>query len=193
MKNFKLLLVAFLAVITVSSCMKNEDNSGIDYEKEQQRIDSTLKAQAAPLAAYAAANFGPTAKKDSATGIWYEVLPSTVDSTFEYVSYGNSWVPVVANVKYKGQLMDGKVFDEKTTATQMAINNVIPAWLYIFYPKNSTPNSFSGILPDGLLKGNKVRFIAPSPYCYDNKSNENIPANSPLVFTIEVTDVKNQN
>ena len=192
MKNLKLFVIALLAVVSVSSCMKTDEYDGPTQEEENARIDSTLKKQAPILEEYATLKFGANAKKDSATGIWYEVLPSTVDSTYEYVATANSWVPVIANIKYKGELMDGKVFDEKTTPTQMAINNVIPAWLYIFYPQNKSKNSFSGILPHGLLKGNKIRFIAPSPYCYDNKTKGEIPADSPLVFNIEVTELKSQ-
>lgn len=188
MKNLKLFLVALLAVVSVSSCMKTETND-FDYEANQRRIDSTLKAQAPRIEAYAKEHFGPNV--DSAYGIWYEVLPSTVDSTFEYVSAGNGWVPVTANLKYKGQLMDGKVFEEKTTPTQMTINRLITSWMVMFYPKATT--GYSGILPHGLLKGNKVRFIAPSPLCYDNQAQENIPADSPLIFTIEVTDIRNAN
>ena len=194
MKNLKLLFIAFLAITTISSCSKDSDNGLGDYEENLKRIDSILKAQAPILKEYAEQNFGENAKIDSTTGIWYEVLESTVDSTYEYIKTGNSWVPVVATINYKGELMNGTEFDSRNNV-EMEINRVIPAWLQIFYPENNSPNALSGILPHGLLIGNKIRFIAPSPYCYDNKPDKNgkIPVNSPLIFNIEVLKLKSAN
>ena len=191
MKHLKLLLVAFIAVFAISSCSKDSNDDGLaDYEANKKRIEALLKEQAPILKEYAEENFGENAKMDSATGIWYEVVEQASDSTFEYTATGNSWVPVNATINYKGELLDGTEFDAQDDQA-MDINNVIAAWLQIFYPKNSNPNAFSGILPDGLLVGNKIRFVAPSPYCYDNKVSEKIPADSPLVFTVEVLKLKN--
>lgn len=196
MKNFKLLLLALLAVVTVSSCMKN-DYEQPDYEEDARRIDSTLKAQESILREYAAENF-ENPIEDTTFGIWYEVLENPTD-TFEYVSNGNTWKVVNADVKYTGQLLDGTVFDEQTeNPTQLVINGasnvssgVIYAWLVAFYPQSSNPNSFSGLLKNGLQPGHKIRFVAPSPYCYDNQTMEDIPADSPLDFTIEVSEIRN--
>lgn len=197
MKNFKLLLLALLAVVGISSCMKNEYEQP-DYEGEQRRIDSTLKAQESILREYAHTHF-ENPVEDTTWGIWYDMIEESTDTTFEYVSYQNSWIPVIANVKYTGRLVeDGEIFEEKVdTPTQFVINGttggVIYAWLVAFYPQSSSANSFSGLTPEGLKPGSKIRFVAPSPYCYDNQANEKIPANSPLDFTIEVTEVRNSN
>lgn len=193
MKNFKLLLLALLAVVGITSCMK-DDYEQPDYEAEERRIDSTLKAQDSVLRAYAHENF-ENPMEDTTFGIWYDILETSNDTTFEYVAYENSWVPVIADVKYTGQLLDGTVFDEQTNeAKQMMINGgaggVIYAWLVAFYPQSSNANSFSGLTEGGLKTGSKIRFVAPSPYCYDNQQSETIPADSPLDFTIEVTDIR---
>lgn len=197
MKTLKLLLVAFLAVVGISSCMKDNDYDQPDYEAENRRIDSTLKAQDTILRAYAHEHFDNPIE-DTTFGIWYEILEVSNDTTFEYVSRESSWVPVIADVKYTGQLLDGTVFDDQTDkATQLVINGasntssgVIYAWLLAFYPQSSNANSFSGLTEDGLKKGSKIRFVAPSPYCYDNQTMDDIPADSPLDFTIEVTDIR---
>lgn len=197
MKNLKLLLLAFLAVVGISSCMKDNDYEQPDFEAEERRIDSTLKAQDTILRNYALENFDNPIE-DTTFGIWYEILEVSNDTTFEYVAHENSWIPVIANVKYTGQLLDGTVFDEQTDKpTQFVINGasgassgVIYAWMLAFYPQSTNANSFSGLTKDGLKKGSKIRFVAPSPYCYDNQTNEDIPADSPLDFTIEVTDIK---
>jgi len=194
MKNFKLLLVAVLAILSVSSCMKNEYVDDNSFEENQARIDSILKKQKPILAAYALDSLGEGRMYSDTLGIWYEVLEEAdPEDDFEYVIRNSSYIPVVANVKYKGQLLTGEVFDQKTTSVEQEVNNVILGWLYAFYPKSSDPGQFSGLLPEGLKKGSKIRIVIPSPLGYDNQVKEKIPANSPLDFTIEVTSIRNSN
>ena len=83
MKNFKLLLLALLAVVGISSCMKNEYEQP-DYEGEQRRIDSTLKAQESILREYAHTHF-ENPVEDTTWGIWYDMIEESTDTTFEYV------------------------------------------------------------------------------------------------------------
>ena len=92
MKNLKLLFVALFAVVGVSSCM-NDDIEQPDYEAENRRIDSTLKAQESTLEAYAMANF-ENPQHDTTYGFWYDIIKESSDTTFEYVTsqYGNSWI-----------------------------------------------------------------------------------------------------
>jgi len=197
MKNFKLLLVAFLAVISVSSCMK-DDNNYDNGESEQARIDTILKKQAPILEAYAKSKF-TNPKLDTITGIWYEELVKSTDETYEYtITSTGYFVTPRAKVKYKGELMDGKVFDEPSNPGEFNIasnvqSGVIQAWTRAFYPKTVVFNGktyTTGLVDKGLRKGSKIRFISPSPWCYDNKVNGEIPADSPLIFTIEVLEIK---
>ncbi|MGM1428971.1 FKBP-type peptidyl-prolyl cis-trans isomerase [Sphingobacterium lactis] len=200
MKNIKLLVVALLAVFTVSSCMDNNEvgPTGPTYEQEMKRRDSTLNAQKDDLEAYAKANF-TNPQEDTTYGIWYEVI-NTPEKTYDYVKSGQGWVPVVAQLKYKGELMDKTVFDDEQTTTQFLIVNpssttggVIPAWLIAFYPQSDNKSSIQGLLKDGLQPGQKIRFITSSIWGYDNATGiDKIPANSPLVFTLDVSSVKSQ-
>lgn len=206
MKKILKTLVLTLAVGTFfASCNKDTDNSWYEEQellrkKEIARIDSTLKAQAPLLKTYAEENFtNPTL--DDSTGFWFEILTPATDQSYQYTltSSGN-WVTPIASVKYKGELMNGTVFDEPSQPISMNIvqssqsqNGLIPAWVIAFRPKKITFNGTefnTGLIEGGLKKGHKIRFIAPSPYCYDNISRDKIPANSPLVFTIEVLDIK---
>ncbi|MDM1047444.1 FKBP-type peptidyl-prolyl cis-trans isomerase [Sphingobacterium hotanense] len=200
MKNFKILLIALLAVVSVSSCMKNDDPTpGIDYEKERARIDSTLRAQKPILAEWAQDNFENPIYNDSLQ-MWYEVITPAIDESFEYVLSGYSFVPVKADVKYKGELLDGTVFDETSSTSEMTIGRGqwLQAFERAFWPQKVTiagVDYFPGLTPKGLQKGQKIRFVAPSPWCYDNKEQKDkdgkvkIPADSPLVFTIEVSNL----
>lgn len=198
MKNFKLLLAALVAVVSISSCMKDDNNyDGPSWEEEQARIDSVLDKQKSIVEAYAREHLSEEKiMKNDSLGIWYEVLPSTVDSTFEYVQSGNSFMTVSASVKYSEKGITGDYSKEVTTATRASIlQGYVPtAWLVAFYPDNINGKYYPGLLGKGLLKGSKIRVIAPSPYYYDNNEVKDadgnvLPANTPVDFTIEVIDI----
>lgn len=199
MKTFKTILIALLAVVSVSSCMKDDNTYDDSYEKEIARRDSIFKDQKDDLEAYAAEHFGENKKFDEKSGIWYEVLePATEPADFEYTIRGNGYLPVKATVKYKGYLMDGTVFDEKLTdPVSMDIystntSSIFACWIYAFYPKTTDANmQFSGLVEKGLRAGNKIRFISSSIWAQDNKGNEKLPANVPVVFEITVNKVEN--
>lgn len=203
-KLFKTVLFALAATVFFAACNKSDDFNYDDYyeqiAKEQQRIDSTLKAQAPILKEYALRNFQNPVFDDS-TGFWFEILSPATDNSYEYtITSSGSWVTPTASVKYKGQLLNGTVFDEPSQPVSMSIvessqytSGLISAWPIAFRPKTIKFNDktyYTGLIEGGLKKGHKIRFVAPSPYCYDKSSSEKIPANSPLDFTIEVIDIK---
>lgn len=83
---------------------------------------------------------------------------------------------------YKGYLLDGTVFDEHNrasnppTPTDFYLNQVIDGWT-------------EGI--PKLQKGGKGLFIIPSRLGYKDKAQSTIPANSVLVFEVELVDFTN--
>lgn len=205
-KLLTLTLATLFGAVLMTSCNKSDDFNYDEYykqlEKEKKRVDSTLNAQKPILREYALANFENPVLDDS-TGIWFEILePAIITETpYQYsLTQAGQWVTPVATVKYKGYLMNNTVFDENSQPTVMNIveasqyqSGLIPAWPIAFRPKTITfggKEFHTGLVKDGLQKGNKIRFIAPSPYCYDTKSSEKIPANSPLIFEIKVEDIK---
>jgi FKBP-type peptidyl-prolyl cis-trans isomerase len=84
----------------------------------------------------------------------------------------------VVVVNYKGTLVDGKEFDSSYKRSQPAefpVKGVIPGW------------------QEGLQlmkKGAKVTFFVPPELGYGDRPNQNIPANSVLIFEVELLDIK---
>ena len=80
---------------------------------------------------------------------------------------------VVAN--YKGYLTDGTVFDESKTGSPatFALKTVIPGWQ-------------EGLQLIGV-KG-KIKLLIPSALGYGSTAKTNIPANSVLIFDIELVE-----
>ncbi|MCL4639376.1 MULTISPECIES: FKBP-type peptidyl-prolyl cis-trans isomerase [Olivibacter] len=204
----KILFLLFGVLIAFSACNKT-DFDEIRREQERQdsirqaRIRKVLAEQEPILRAYVQDpdNGWTNPRRSDSTGIWYEVLePGQSDSyTYKLNSIGQIVAPTI-EVKYKGQLLNGTVFDQtsdslankKTFKTNLG-SNIIPAWVYAFIPSSFTYNGQNmptfGLTSSGLKKGSKIRFVTPSPWGYDDKANEKIPANSPLVFEIEVVDI----
>lgn len=80
-------------------------------------------------------------------------------------------------VKYKGYLANGSVFDESTNAgVKFNLANVIKGW------QEGIPL---------FKKGGKGQLFVPSALAYGSQSQNNIPAYSVLIFDIELRDVFN--
>ncbi|WP_051292966.1 FKBP-type peptidyl-prolyl cis-trans isomerase [Olivibacter sitiensis] len=164
----------FIGALFIASCMKDEQPT---YDPELQ------KQQEAPIiAAYVEESEQMQgAQYDEETGIWY-VLESTGSGNYPYEQYPN------VTVHYRGELLDGTVFDESEDDKPLDGNlyYLIDAWKIAFIPKAKIA---FGLFQNGLQKGAKIKLVTPSVYAYRNQSNAVIPANSPLFFSIEVLDV----
>jgi len=210
MKNvLKLIAIGLVGTFIFASCNKGSD---FDYEKlqEEQRIKDSIenarvqkhiKDQAPALKAYATANF-TNPILDTASGIWYDVITEGDQSSYTYRFSQQGIVAPEVTVKYKGQLLNGTVFDqtEADKSTTMSLGRAIFAWQRMFVPKSISVNNQDyptnmGVTPKGLKKNSKVKFVTPSPWAYDEteikkEGKPTIPANSPLVFEIEVVDIR---
>lgn len=79
-------------------------------------------------------------------------------------------------VNYKGYLTDGSIFDQsKSGGTSFSLNGVIAGWTegIPYFKKGGT----------GIL-------LIPSALAYGSQAKTNIPANSVLIFDIELIEVK---
>lgn len=120
----------------------------------------------AVLAAAALAWAGDTGLKTTPSGLRYEVLapgkpgPHPTDSD-------------VALVNYTGKLTDGTVFDKSQQPTPMPVNAVVPGF-----------SEALKLMP----KGAKYRFWLPPALGYGDRAVGTIPANSTLVFDVELVD-----
>lgn len=84
----------------------------------------------------------------------------------------------IVKVHYTGKFLDGKVFDssvERGEPVEFPLNQVIPGWT------------------EGLQlmkKGGKANLIIPSAIGYGPQGNQGIPPYSPLMFEVELLDIK---
>lgn len=202
-----LFFLIFGAIILFTACNKNDGFGDIDEEQIRQdsiRKAEVVKEQAPLLKAYVEnpENEWNNPLLDTTWGIWYEILaPGQSDSyTYKYNAYGQIIAPTI-EVKYKGQLLNGTIFDQTDSTSTSSktrtfnLGGLIRAWHYAFLPKTIDYNGQNypapGISTNGLKKGSKIRFVTPSPWGYDDddRTAEKIPANSPLVFEIEVVNI----
>lgn len=78
-------------------------------------------------------------------------------------------------MKYKGYLLDGTVFDKDTIGTNIELPNTIKGW------------------QEGIPKfkvGGKGKLFIPSKLGYGTEATGKIPANSVLIFEVEVIEIK---
>ncbi len=81
-------------------------------------------------------------------------------------------------VNYEGKLVNGKVFDSSYARKQPAefpLKGVIKGW------QEGLPK---------LKKGGKMELVIPAELGYGTQALPNIPANSTLIFTVELLDIK---
>ena len=100
---------------------------------------------------------------------------------YEIITQGNGNTPKATdkvNVHYHGTLIDGTVFDssvERGESITFALNEVIKGW-----------TEGLQLMPEG----SKYKFYIPSELAYGNQEVENIPAQSMLIFEIELLDIE---
>lgn len=202
----KLFFLIFGTIIFLGACNKDNNDDWINEQLrrdsiENARIKKLIAEQAPSLKAYVEnpSNGWTNPVIDTTFGIWFEVLAPGEESSYTYKLNGNSLIAPTVEVKYKGQLLNGTIFDQtdetspnKKTA-KLSLAQVITAWRAAFFPKQISSNGqnypIGGLTTNGLKKGSKIRFVTPSPWGYDTQARDKIPASSPLVFEIEVVDI----
>jgi FKBP-type peptidyl-prolyl cis-trans isomerase FkpA len=159
MKKIKYILLFVCLAGCFSACKK-------DYGFEEFDVEGQFKKDTTAIRAFAVANNIPIVK-DAKYNFFYQILaPGSGDEV-----NGLSTISVI----YSGRLLDGTVFDSKTTPATFSLSTAITGWQ-------------AGI--PLIKKGGKIRLLLPSFYGYGNRPNGSIPANSVLDFTVELTDVK---
>lgn len=148
----KFLPFAVALILLVSSCAKNTDQT----ETDDQAINNYLVSK------------NLTAKKDPSGLYWIMNVE------------GTGTMPTVAStveVKYKGSLLNGTVFDQTATDKTFtyALSGLIMGW-QIGIPL--------------MKEGGKATLLIPSQLGYGGANLGVIPPNSVLLFEIELIDVK---
>ena len=158
---------AFLsAVALLSSCSKKVDDK-CQYDPCAIAAPASEVTQ---LEAYLSSNSITATKHCS--GMYY-----TIDAPG---SGATATVCSTVSVKYKGQLTNGTIFDQSATPVSFQLNGLIEAW------KKGIPM---------IKPGGKIKLYCPPTLAYgsqvirDNAGNTVIPANSILIFEVELTNV----
>jgi FKBP-type peptidyl-prolyl cis-trans isomerase FkpA len=111
----------------------------------------------------------------------HQLNATSTGSGLYYVisSQGTGVQPVstsTVTVKYKGYFTDGKTFDQSPdTGATFPLYNVIKGW------QEGIPL---------FKKGGKGMLLIPSALGYGEKGTFGVPANSVLIFDVELLDVK---
>ena len=164
----KIYLISALTLLTfLSSCLKGDTSYMCTY---------TPCSLVAPTSEIQAVQSYLTSNSITATqhcsGMFYKIDADGSGKTAEVCSG--------ISVSYKGQLTNGTVFDEHTTPVSFNLSELIIGW------KNGIP----------LIKsGGKIKLYIPpslgygSQVVYDANGNPSVPANSILIFEIDLVAV----
>ncbi|MBP5326519.1 MAG: FKBP-type peptidyl-prolyl cis-trans isomerase [Bacteroidales bacterium] len=96
-------------------------------------------------------------------------------------------------VNYTGRLMNGKVFDSSIEKVAKENNILDPSRKYEPFEYQVGATSLIRGWDEGLMNqpaGSSLTLIMPSRLGYGSRENGAIPANSPLIFDIEIVSVK---
>ncbi|MES2795273.1 MAG: FKBP-type peptidyl-prolyl cis-trans isomerase [Bacteroidota bacterium] len=132
----------------------------------QKNADKQKTTDATTIAAFVTKNKMTNVQKTE-SGLNYVI---TTPGNGPQVAAGDS-----ITVKYTGKLSSGKVFESNTFPLQVGRGMVIPGW------------------DEGLQKfkqGGKGTLLIPSGLGYGDQGNPTIPANSVLIFDVEILTVK---
>ncbi len=156
----KRFFVFLSAVIILSSCSKK-----IDPCKYDACAVAAPASEVAQLEAYLT-SAGITTATKHCSGMYYIIDVAGSGATANICS--------TVGVKYKGQLTNGTVFDQSATTVTFPLDNLIEAW------KKGIP----------IIKtGGKIKLYCPPSLAYGSQAVGTIPANSILIFEVELTNV----
>ncbi|EKO3470662.1 FKBP-type peptidyl-prolyl cis-trans isomerase [Vibrio fluvialis] len=156
-----------------------EEETRAALEALDKRVAEKMKAQAAEKAAankkagdeFRAEFEKQEGVKKTSTGLLYQVLtPAQGDSPKDTDT---------VQVHYKGTLTDGTQFDSSYDRGEPAtfpLNRVIPGWT-------------EGV--QMMQVGSKYKFVIPPELAYGEQDTPTIPANSTLVFEVELLKIDN--
>jgi FKBP-type peptidyl-prolyl cis-trans isomerase len=175
MKRVSALLLSVVWVF--SGCVSDEENAQILFERDIQKIETYVTQN--PIASVKDAI-------DGGTGI--RMYWTKLSGSGHKVALGDT-----VSVNYTGKMLDNLVFDTSIDSVARA-NNLFNA--------NRTYEPFRFIIGRGMVipgfefgvfnmeKGDKATVIMPSLYAYGSRGEGRIPPNAPLIFELELVDIK---
>lgn len=101
----------------------------------------------------------------SSSGLYYRIENAGKGKTIQFHDY--------VSFRYKGYFLNGEQFDNEVEPVQFQVKELIPAWKEIMLE---------------LKPSSRVYMVVPPHLGYGNQELDDIPANSILVFELEVID-----
>jgi FKBP-type peptidyl-prolyl cis-trans isomerase FkpA len=155
----KLAVLAFGLALFLLSCSKKNDSCNYD--------GCAIKApdsEITTLQNYLSSN--SISATMHCSGVFYSIQSAGTG--------GNPTPCSSISVKYKGMLTNGSVFDETSTPVSFNLGMLVPAW--------------RNVLP--LIKGGgRIIMYVPPTLGYGSQANGPIPANSILIFEVDLVSV----
>ncbi|SUG58689.1 FKBP-type peptidyl-prolyl cis-trans isomerase [Salmonella enterica subsp. arizonae] len=190
----------------MENSLKEQEKLGIKLDKDQliagvqdafadksklsdQEIEQTLQTFEARVKSAAQAKMEKDAADNEAKGKTFRdafakekgVKTSSTGLLYKVEKEGTGEAPKDSDtvvVNYKGTLIDGKEFDNSYTRGEplsFRLDGVIPGWT-------------EGL--KNIKKGGKIKLVIPPALAYGKTGVPGIPANSTLVFDVELLDIK---
>eukprot|EP01093_Parvamoeba_rugata_P007486 TRINITY_DN2208_c0_g1_i1.p2 TRINITY_DN2208_c0_g1~~TRINITY_DN2208_c0_g1_i1.p2 ORF type:complete len:251 (+),score=87.78 TRINITY_DN2208_c0_g1_i1:887-1639(+) len=168
-----------------------EDALAGDAKIDEEKIREVLTALDTSVRTKQEAQAKVEAEKSQAAGVKYladnankeGVTVTESGLQYEVITQGDGEKPVatdVVKVHYKGTLLDGTEFDSsysRNEPTTFPLNRVIAGWT------------------EGLQLmpvGSKYKFTIPAELAYGDRDLGKIPANSTLVFEVELLEIQDE-
>lgn len=147
----KFIIMAIIGLV-LASCgdtYSEDDKTHFDQQIEEYLAEKGIECERSP------------------SGMYYKIIEEGEGRDIIYKD--------LVSFSYKGEFLDGKVFDEQKEPIEFHVRQLIGAWKEIMLE---------------MKKGSKAFLVAPPHLGYGAHELEAIPAHSILVFNMEVTDVK---
>jgi FKBP-type peptidyl-prolyl cis-trans isomerase FkpA len=169
----KLIIVSLLSLLTLSGCMKSEDIPSAEevLNDNLSRVDQAQLQADLAIIDDSLANWSITPLIEP-NGVRYKILN---EGTGPKATLDN-----FITINYRGKLLKNhSVFDQGTAKT-FQLRGLILGWQTAL-PLINEGSTVVLYIPSGLAYGTQV--------FYDNDQNVLIPANSNLIFEIELLDI----
>ncbi|MFT5859523.1 MAG: FKBP-type peptidyl-prolyl cis-trans isomerase FkpA [Flavobacteriaceae bacterium] len=103
----------------------------------------------------------------SESGLYFNILE---EGEGDYIQFQDR-----VSFTYTGTLLDGAIFDNQQEPVEFAVADLIGAWKEIMLQ---------------IKKGAKVYLATPPQLAYGSNALDDIPANSVLIYEMDILDVK---
>ena len=144
-------IIILLTLAFLSSCATYSEEELNGFDKEIQNYLKEKKIDC----------------KKSESGLYYNIIEQGEGKKVQYKD--------VVSFTYRGELLNGIVFDEKKKPVDFEVGQLISCWKEIILELN---------------EGGKAFIVSPPQLGYGDHDLEDIPKNSILVFNLEVVETK---